>query len=168
MSSQSPSYYIILSGVVAALISGCFSLWRDSINDKLQLEREEQQRIWQEKSEQQKWYREKTYDCYRKSIDALKKIIQIEVELKNSNITIDDQSHNIYPKIHGLCLEFVCELDIIIMGHPSKNSEEFQGKISTIKSQMEKNSSQALILIIEMMEYDPRIKDINKTKASCV
>jgi hypothetical protein len=160
MLSQSPGVYIILGAVISSTLLIINNLWMTGINNKLQLEREKEQGIRQQESDQKKWYREKTYDCYRKAIEVLKKLMQVEIELERNEITIDNKYHYLSGKVDNLQLDFICEFDIIIMGHPSKNSEEFKEKISTIISQMKQNPSKAQILVTEMMEYDPRIKDI--------
>jgi hypothetical protein len=57
------------------------------INNCFQLKREQQQRLWQEKSEQQKWYREKIYESYRKCLEVLIKLQQEYIERINNEIT---------------------------------------------------------------------------------
>ncbi len=76
MLSQSPGVYIILGAVISSTLLIINNLWMTSINNKLQLEREKQQRIWEEESNQKKWYREKIYDSYKTAIQLLTKIIQ--------------------------------------------------------------------------------------------
>jgi hypothetical protein len=173
MSSQSPSYYIILSGVVAAVISGFFSLWMNSIKDKSQLEREEkqhirqlereeQQHIWQQKSDQQKWYREKIYDCYRTAAQLAPQIVQEYSDIclikKAGKIVSEDKTMNLLK----LTLEFSCEFGLLIAGHPDKNLTEFKEKIAKINKSLNEEPWNLLPMISEMMEHDPRIKNINK------
>jgi hypothetical protein len=169
MPTQSPGIYILLSGVLAAIISGAFSLWRDSINDNLQLEREKEQRawqlerekeqrIWQEKSDNKRWDREKIYDSYKTSIQVLTQIMQKQYEL---GITYDvDQDESI--NLEKLYFEFNSELEIIRAGYADKDSEEFKEKMANIKKDLRVKPLSALIIITEMMENDLRIKVINK------
>ena len=84
----------INGGILGAVITGIFLIINtqrmSSVNNKLQLEREEQQRIWQlerekqqriwqDESDHKKWYREKIYDSYSKSIQLSTKIIQAQL-----------------------------------------------------------------------------------------
>jgi len=176
MLSQPPSIYILLSGVIAAVISSIFSIinnrWMSSVNNKLQLEREdkqhtrqlereEQQRIWQEKSEQQKWYREKIYDCYRTSIHLSTKILQ-----EYSEINVNSKSQNSVPlekhtNLMKLRLEFASEFALIIAGYPGKDSEEFKKKIKEVHKYLNEGPWAVRPMITEIMEHDLRIKNIN-------
>jgi hypothetical protein len=158
MLPESPGIYIVLSAVV----SGIMLLTSNFINNKFQLEREAQQRIWQEKSEQQKWYREKNYDCYRTSIQLSTKILQeyldIKVNEKVKNIVTEDKRMN----FNKLILEFSSEFAIIIAGHPNKNSKEFKEKIDKINTSLDKEPWIVRNIITDIMEQDSRIKNINE------
>jgi len=171
MPSQSPSIYIILSGVVAALISGAFSLWTNSVKDKSQLEREEKQRIWQlereekqriwqEESDKRRWYREKIYESYKKLIQTLTNIIQLQVEIKDNEAVTDDK----YTSLTNLYVEFGSEFTIIMTGHPDKNSKEFEEKKVKIFSEaldLDKDPWLAREMISQIMEDDSRINIVN-------
>jgi hypothetical protein len=161
MPSQSPSYYIILSGVVAALISGAFSLWTNSVKDKSQLKREEKQHIWQEERDNRRWYQEKTYDSYKNLIRALTNIIQLQTEIKdNEDITKDE-----YNNFRNLYVEFRSEFTMIMINHPKKDCKEFKEKKVEIFNEaldLNKDPEVALEMIIKMMENDSRIKNISK------
>lgn len=155
-------FYILLSGVVLSIISGTLLLINTSNNNKFQLEREKQQRIWEEKNDQKKWYREKIYDCYRTSIEVFKKIIQARLEMKISDQTFINHQYRLeYPQIYNLYLEFNSEFDIIVIGYPDRDSEQFRQKVSLIKGHIEINPSLSQLLITEMMEDDSRIKSVN-------
>lgn len=158
MLPQSPGIYIILSAVV----SGIMLLASNFINNNFQLEKDEKQRIWQEKSEQQKWYREKIYDCYRTSIQISTKILQeyldIKVNEKVNNAVPEDKRMN----LEKLILEFSSEFAIIISGYPNKNSEEFKEKIAKINESLHKEPWIVRNMITNIMEEDSRIKNINK------
>ncbi|MEG3872399.1 hypothetical protein [Microcoleus sp. Z1_B5] len=181
MLSQSPGIYFLLSGVLAAIISGIMliinNLWTNSINNNnqlerekqqrtWQLEREEQQRIWQEKTEQKKWYREKIYDSYKTSFQVLIKIQQEELDsINKTNDIIKKYTH--ITNINKLILEFNIEFTMIIANHPDKNSEEFIDKLTTIDKclraatidkSLEEDSSRVRLIMIEIMENDSRIK----------
>ncbi|MCC3535591.1 MAG: hypothetical protein JGK03_15570 [Microcoleus sp. PH2017_25_DOB_D_A] len=177
MPSQSPGMYIVLSGIVAAVISGIFSLWTNSVNDKSQLEREEKQRTWQlereekqhilqEESEQKKWYREKVYDSYKTSFQVLIKIQQEELDsVSKTNDIVKKYTH--ITNINKLILEFNIEFTMIIANHQDKDSEEFINKLSTIDKclraatidkSLEEDSSKVRLIMIEIMENDSRIK----------
>jgi len=178
MPSQSPSIYIILSGVVAAVISGIFSLWTSSVKDKSQLEREEKQcnwqlereekqRIWQEKSELQKWYREKIYSSYEASLQILIKIHQEQLEYLHKNRVETVEEYLNKPKhltnINKLILEFNIRLSIITNDYPDKNSKEFTEKIDKIDKSLGvfEESWNVRHIILELMKNDSRIKSIN-------
>jgi hypothetical protein len=154
MHTQSPGIYIVLSGVVAAIISGAFSLWRDSINDKLQLEREKQQHTWQQESDQKEWYREKIYDSYKTSIQVLTKIVQERYVLENTYDVSQDEDIN----LEKLYFEFNSEFEMITAGYPDKNSEEFKERITDIRKYIKEKPVLARNIISEMMEDDSRIK----------
>jgi hypothetical protein len=158
MLPQSPGVYIILSAVV----SGIILLISNYINNNFQLQREEQQRIWQEKSEQQKWYREKIYDSYRTSAQLVPRILQeysdIKINQKLNSIVSEDKHMNLLK----LTSEFSCEFALVIGGHPDKDSTEFKEKIAKIHKSLNEEPWNLLPMITEMMEHDSRIKNINK------
>jgi hypothetical protein len=169
MPSQSTGIYILLSGVLAAIISGIFSVWnnekqriwqleREEQQHIRQLEQEEQQRIFQQKSEQQKWFREKIYDSYSKIIQFLTEMMQIEFEVKNNYMTTENQSI----KAYRLSLELMSEFQRIVYGYPAEEFEEFEKKIDEFNKHLATNTIQAKGIIIEIMENDSRIKNINK------
>jgi cell division protein FtsI/penicillin-binding protein 2 len=158
MSSESPNYYIILSGVVAALISSSFSLWMSSLKDKSQLEREEKQRIWQQKNDQQKWYREKIYDSYKKAIQLLTEILQLEYEIEKKYM-IDEGT---IIKFNKLLLELEFEFDIITFSYPSENYEEFDEKLAEYSENFKTDNLKTRLILIELMENDSRIISISK------
>jgi uncharacterized membrane protein YhiD involved in acid resistance len=175
MPSDPNTINYLLSGALAAIISGFILLVNNLVNNHLnnksqsereekqriwQLEREEQQRIWQEESEQKKWYREKVYDSYRASIQVLTKIIQMEIEMKKSSTIPEDK----YTILSNLRIEFGSEFSIVITGHPDKESKEFIESINKIfEETFEKyNPWIARDIINEIMENDSRIKNINK------
>ena len=179
----------INGGILGAVIAGIFLMintqWMTSVNNKLQLEREEQQRswqlerekeqriwqlerekqqsIWQDESEQKKWYREKIYDSYRKSIELLTKLIQaqleFEIEFEKFGIFHKDKKTN----LNNLGIEFLSEFNLLTIGHPNREYEEFKKKQEKIiKATLEKKFQVALEVITEIIENDSRIKDVNK------
>jgi len=176
MLSESSAINFFLSGALGSVITGIFLIINtqriSSVNNKLQLEREEkqhiwqierekQQRIWQEKSEQQKWYREKIYDCYRRSFQVLTKIQQ--EELDSVNKTNDNLKKNQHlSNINKFILEFNIEFTMIIANHPDKNSEEFMEILSTIDESLRKDTWMVRAIIVKIMEDDSRIKNINE------
>jgi hypothetical protein len=128
-----------------------------------QLEREKQQRIWQDESDHKKWYREKIYDSYSKSIQLSTKIIQaqleFDIELKKTGTVSEDK----YTNINNLGIEFLSEFNIITINHPDKESEEFkENKNKIITATLEKNFEIALDIISQIKENDSRIKNINQ------
>lgn len=160
----------INGGILGTLITGFFLVINtqsiNSVNNKLQLEREEQQhirqlereeqqRIWQEKSDQKKWYREKIYDSYRKSIQILTDIAQVEFEAESNYISPQDK----YIKLHELWSKLHCEFDIIIIGYPVKDFEEFTNQVNQIRECIQIDRLQARTIINRIMENDSRIKD---------
>ncbi len=154
MLPQSPGIYIILS----ALVSGIILLTSNFINNKFQLEREEQQRTWQEKNKGETWYREKIYDSYKISIQTLTKMIQEDVE-----ILILDNTNNVVTPDKGinranLRWEFDAEFNIIKSGYPHKNYEEFKEKISRIEENLDKKPIVVRVIVLQLMEQDTRIK----------
>lgn len=154
MFPQSPGIYIILS----AIVSGMMLLTSNFINNKFQLEREEQQRIWQEKSEQQKWFREKIYDSYKTSIQVLTNIIQERHEMEFGGLRTQDKFIN----LNKLYLEFNSEFEIIMIDYPDKDSEEFKKRYELMREHMQKDPSIARIYFTGIMKHDSRIKSMNK------
>jgi hypothetical protein len=170
MLSQPPSIYILLSGVIAAVISSIFSIinnqWTSWVNNKFQLEREKQQnirqleredkqRIWEEKSDLRKWYREKVYASYTKAIQILTEIIKQRVNEENGDINS--------PKLSmiKLFIEFDSEYIMIIRSHPDKGSNNFEKIISEIDKSIKEEPWIARDKLIEIMEQDSRIKPVN-------
>lgn len=165
MLSESSAINFFLSGTLGSVITGIFLIINtqriSSINNKLQLEREQQQHILQEKSEQQKWYREKIYDSYEKLIHLLTKIMQtkFKIIIKNSNSLAEDEWCN----LHGLYNEFMAELTKVIVNHPDENSENFKKIIDEItgrdfQSFLKEDHFYTQIKIILIREKDSRIK----------
>jgi hypothetical protein len=163
----------INGGILGAVIAGIFLMintqWMTSVNNKLQLEREEQQRtwqlerekqqrIWQEESDNKRWDREKIYDSYKTSIQVLTKIMQKQYELQTTYDVDQDESIN----LEKLYFEFNSEFEIIRAGYADKDSEEFKEKMANIKKDLQVKPLLALTIITEMMENDSRIKVINK------
>jgi hypothetical protein len=147
MLPQSTGIYIILSAVV----SGIMLLTSNSINNKFQLEREKEQRNWQEKNDQQKWYQEKIYTSYTKTLQILTNIIKVR---------INDPTLSSLNMIE-LFIEFDSELSLIISGHPDKHSNEFKEKIFEIRKSFEPEPWVGRDTLIEIMEQDSRIKITN-------
>ncbi len=148
--------YICFGTVLGSLISGGLLIINNSRNNEFQLERENQQRIWQEESERHKWFREKTYESYRKTIEILTNIIQL-LETPHENTSDNKQ------KIFNLYFDFSSEFYIIIAGHPNKNSEKINNvKIIEILEMVDKNPIVARNKMIEIMQQDPRIKDVKE------
>jgi hypothetical protein len=148
--------YILFGSVLGALISGGLLIINNSRNNEFQLERENQQRIGQEKIEKQKWYRERIYESYRTCIHILTKIIQLKIEMSNHGNTPDKVTD-----ITKLSIDFTAEFYIILINHPNRNGEEFKEKKSQIFDNLEDKPSVARYGMIEIMESDPRIKDVN-------
>jgi hypothetical protein len=166
MLSQSPGIYILLSSV----ISGILLLSSNYINNKFQLEREEKQRIWQEKSDQQKWYREKIYDCYIRAIQSLTKIIkedfEIEIYINNCSPEYFEMDQDVFleskrTNIGNLTWEFYADLNIIEAGYPDKDSKEFKEFNEKLNECLKKTPISVGVMITQLMENDSRIK-INK------
>jgi hypothetical protein len=174
MPSQSPNIYVLLSGILAALIAGIFSVWnnerqriwqleREQEQHIRQLEREQQQRIWQEESNRKKWYREEIYDSYKRSIQILTKIIYIKYEMFTNRYADTATANQRENNLFKLYFEFTSEFYMITANHPDKDTEEFKEKITRINEEtMEKEPLMARVILIKIMEQDPRIKDINK------
>ncbi|MEG4420198.1 hypothetical protein QUA70_16655 [Microcoleus sp. LAD1_D5] len=154
MFPQSPGIYIILS----AIVSGIMLLTSNFINNKFQLQREEKQRIWQEKSEQQKWFREKIYDSYKTSIQLLTEIIQVRHEMEFGSMRTQEK----FVHLNKLYLEFNSEFEIIMIDYPDKDSEEFKEIYEPMRKYMQENPSIARIYFSEIMKHDSRIKSMNK------
>jgi len=162
---ESTAINFFLSGTLGSLITGIFLIINtqrmSSVNNKLQLEREQQQHILQEKSEQQKWYREKIYDSYEKLIHLLTKIMQtrFKIIIKNSDTLDEDEWCN----LKGLYDEFMAELTKIIVNHPDENSENFKKIIDEITSKdfpsfLKEDLFYTQMKIIVIREKDSRIR----------
>jgi hypothetical protein len=162
MLSQSPGIYILLGAVLGSIISGSLLIINTSVNNKFQLKREKEQHIWQEKSEQQKWYREKIYDSYKKLIQILTKIQQVKFQIEKLKEDNFLPSQSRFTELNNLYLEFNSEYSIIIAGHPDKDSEELYQKRGTIELSLKEQPLSVQNIITEIMIDDPRIKDINK------
>lgn len=163
MLSQSPGIYILLG----AALSSVSLLISNYINNKFQLDRERQQKIWQVEIERQKYYREKIYDSYMKTIQILTEIMleQFKTEIKS----LCDSRYNEYLDINHLVtlkklyFEYTSECTILFVGHPYKYTKEFNELIDEVLSpSMDEDPFLARIAITTMMENDPRIKDVNK------
>ena len=140
-----------LSGILL-IISSLLMTWT---NNKFQLDREKEQRMWQEKSDQEKWYREKVYASYTKAIQILTEIIKQRV-----NEVSDDINS---PKLSmiKLFIEFDSEYIMIIRSHPDRDSNNFEQKISEIDKSIKEEPWIARDRLIEIMEQDSRIKPVN-------
>ena len=163
MVSQSPGIYILL----AAVLSSVSLLINNWINNKFQLDRENQQRVWQQEIERQKWYREKIYESYRTSIHILTKVIQ--AQYKSQFRSEYDDSYNpdhdldLELLIKNLYFEFSSEFSLIIVGHPDKETKEItELKTIIIQKGVFRDPFTLRELITEIMEKDPRIKDVNE------
>ncbi len=84
------------------------------------------------------------------------KIIQLKIEISNHGKTPDK-----FTDITKLSVDFTAEFYIILMNHPNRNGEEFKEKTSKIFDNLEDKPSVARYEMIEIMESDPRIKDVN-------
>jgi hypothetical protein len=174
MLSQLPGIYFLLGGALSnvsslidsiinnnfllgAIFSSVSLLISNCINNNFQLNREKEQRIWQEKNEKQKWKREKVYDSYRTSIHALTKIIQLQTDIASHGITPDKVTN-----INNLYAEFSTEFYIMIISHPNRNSEKFKEKTDLILDIFEDEPITARFEMIEIMENDPRIKNVEE------
>jgi len=149
--------------IVAAAISGIVLIIVTLINNIFQLNREKKQRNYQEKSDKQKWYREKIYDCYKKCFEILIKIQQEQFERinnnkNNNNIDADKNTNNIYILIAEFYLEFL----MIKVDHPDKDSKKFNEHLNMLDEFIGKNSWIVRAIVSEMMKNDSRIKDVNK------
>ncbi|MEG4488525.1 hypothetical protein [Microcoleus sp. D2_18a_B4] len=157
----------ILGAVLGSLISGGLLIMNNSRNNKYQMEREKQQRISQEESDRHKWYREKIYDSYRNSIQILTTIIKekYKAEIKSEYDSLYESNHDLdlVLTLKNLYFEFTSEFSIIFVGHPYKDTKEFNEIIDEIlNDSVDKDPFLARVVITRMMENDPRIKDINK------
>jgi len=157
---ENSGIYICFGTVSSSLITG-FLLMKsnsrnNSKNNDFQLKRENEQRIWQEENERKKWYREKVYDSYRKSIHVLTKIVQAKFESQYYT-TI-----NQHIQLYNLYWEFISELTIITANHPDKNLTDFQEEIAKIKDVAMEETIYAQLMITQLMELDSRIKDVSK------
>ncbi|MEG4007711.1 hypothetical protein QUA41_17630 [Microcoleus sp. Pol11C1] len=153
--------------LVGAVFSSVSLLISNCINNNFQLKREREQRIWQVESERQKWYREKIYESYRNSIHILTKVIQ--AQYKSQFTSEYDDSYNpehdldLELLIKNLYFEFSSEFSLIIVGHPDKETKEIN-ELTTIiiEKGVFRNPFTLRELITEIMEKDPRIKDVNE------
>jgi hypothetical protein len=151
---QSSNGYVVLSGLLGAIISAIIALISICVNNNFQLKREEQQRIWQEKSDQEKWYREKVYASYTKAIQILTEIIKQRFNEENDNINLSKLS------MIKLFIEFDSEYIMIIRSHPARHSKGFEEKISEIDKSVKEEPWIARDALIEIMEQDLRIKPV--------
>ncbi|MEG4589714.1 hypothetical protein QUA54_31535 [Microcoleus sp. MOSTC5] len=159
--------YVGIGTVLGSLISGVLVMRNNSKNNEFQMERENQQRIWQEESERRKWYREKLYESYRNSIHILTKVIQ--AQYKSQFTSEYDDSYNpehdldLELLIKNLYFEFSSEFSLIIVGHPDKETKEINGLTTIIiEKGVFRDPFTLRELITEIMEKDPRIKDVNE------
>jgi hypothetical protein len=173
MLSESTAINFFLSGTLGSVITGIFLIINNRSNNKFQLEREEkqrawqlerekEQRIWQEESDNRRWDREKTYDSYKKLIQALTNIIQLQADIKDKDEPTDDEYNN----FRNLYVEFGSEFTMIMTGHPDKDSKEFEetkAKIFSEALDLDKDSLLARKMITKMMENDSRINIISNT-----
>lgn len=159
MPSEPNAINYLLSGALGAVISSFILLINNCLNNKSQSEREKQQRIWQEKSDDKKWNREKIYDSYRTSIQALTKIIQTQGEMDRNNIA----TKKLDGKLFNLRIEFLSEFNMAIVDHPDKDSKEFKEKINKVVNQIRgENAYIALETMGKIMDNDSRLKNINE------
>ncbi len=157
MLPQSPGIYILL----AAGLSSVSLLINNWINNKFQLERERQQRIWQEQSDRQNWYREKIYDAYSRSIQVLTKIIQEKLDIEYSGEVDEKVISDRQIALNKLTLEFLSEFITTVAGYPPcKNPEEIKEKMSLVQKNLDLNPSLSRTLITEIMEQDSRINGV--------
>jgi sensor domain CHASE-containing protein len=153
-----PGLPIILAAFISSILSGTLLIVNNIINNKFQLEREKQQGIRQQESDQKKWYREKIYDSYKTSIRVLTKIVQERHEIDTTDYSTQDKYINVEKLYH----EFNSEFEMIMAGYPNKDSEEFKEKMANIRKYMQEKPLIARIIITEMMEHDSRIKNISE------
>lgn len=148
----------VINVIVGALVTGILLIINTSLNNYYQLKREKEQRIFQEESEKQKWYREKIYDSYRSSIKLLTEMIQIQYEIGKNHLVSEAKGI----EFHKLALELMSEFDIIIHSYPAQDFKEFDKKITEFTEHLETNTIRARSILTEVMENDPRIKNINE------
>jgi hypothetical protein len=150
----------LLSGALGATISGIIltlnNRWITATNNQFQLEREKEQGIRQQESEQRKWYREKIYDSYKRAIQLLTEMMQIEYEIENK-YKIDESTPI---KFHKLSLELMSEFELIIYNYPAEDFEEYDEKIAKYGECLGINTLEARSIFIELMENDSRIINI--------
>jgi hypothetical protein len=150
-----PGLPIVLAAVISSILSGTLLIVNNIINNKFQLEREKEQSIRQQESDQQKWYREKVYASYTKAIQILTEMIKQKFNGENDEIASSNLS------MIKLFIEFDSEYIMIIRSHPAKESNTFKEKISEIDKSVRKHPWIARDGIIEIMEQDSRIKPIS-------
>ena len=149
--------YVGIGTVLGSLIAGGFVM----INNNLQLKRERDQRIWQEQSDRQNWYREKIYDAYSRSIQVLTKILQCKWEIECSDEFDEKVISDRQLALNKLTLEFLSEFITTVSGYPPcKNPEEIKEKMSSIQENLNLNPSLSRTLITEIMEQDSRINGV--------
>src|SRR4028118_119458 len=162
-----PGLPIILAAFISSILSGTLLIVNNIINNKVQLEREKEQSIRQQESDQKKWYREKIYNSYETLFQILVKIQQEELEYlhKNRVKTVEDYLNK--PKhlnnLNKLISEFNIQFSIIINNYPDKNSKEFTEKLDKINKSLvlHEESWNVRHIILEIMKNDSRIKDTN-------
>lgn len=162
MFPQSP----IINVILGAIVSGASIIINTSLNNRFQLKREKEQRIWQKESDRQKWYREKTYESYKTLIHILTKMEQVKFEIdqiEESNNTVPQTK---YTELNNLYFEFKSEYSIIIAGHADKDSEKLYRKRATIEIYLRQQQPSIIRdIITKIMMDDSRIKGgINNTK----
>jgi lipopolysaccharide export LptBFGC system permease protein LptF len=154
---------LIINNQLTSWVNNKSQLEREEKQRIWQLEREEKQRIWQEESNRKKWYREEIYDSYKTSIQILTKIIYIKYEMFTNRYADTATANQRENNLFKLYFEFTSEFYMITANHPDKDTEEFKEKITRINEEtMEKEPLMARVILIKIMEQDPRIKDINK------
>ncbi|MDB9510308.1 hypothetical protein PN499_03710 [Kamptonema animale CS-326] len=158
MLSQSPSVYIVGAALISGILTLVSSLLTTLINNKFQLEREKQQSLRQQESEQKKWYREKVYDSYITSIQVLTKMIQKKDEIDLRRMVHVDN----FTTLRNLYFEFQAYFTIIIAGHPEKDSEDFKEQLNNINKYIQEAPLIVRHIVTNLMEQDSRIKGLNK------
>lgn len=149
--------YVGIGTVLGSLIAGGFVM----INNNLQLKREREQRIWQAETDRQKWYREKIYDAYSRSIQVLTKIIQCKWEIECSNEVDEKVISDRQLAFHKLTLEFLSEFITTIPGYPPcKNPEEIKEKMSSLEKNLQLDPPLCRTLIADIMQQDSRINGV--------
>jgi hypothetical protein len=162
MLSESTGINYLLSGTLSSVITGVFLIINtqrmSSVNNNLQLEREEQQRIWQEKNNRETWYREKIYDSYKISIQTLTRMIQEDFTIAVLDNTNDTVTADKRINLVNLKWKFDAEFSIIKSAYPYKDYEEFKEKISMIEEHLDKTPIITRVIVLQLMEKDTRIK----------